>query len=86
MNALAGTVHGPDWTAVAVGLPGLIGSLLWVLDFGGMTTRVLRFFYRWAGWLLWPAGSEESYVDFMRWGGLFGVVIAALLVIVGITR
>jgi hypothetical protein len=51
-----------------------------------MTTRLLRLFYRRLGWLLWPSGSEESYVGFMRYGGLFGVVVAALLVILGIAR
>jgi len=49
MSAVVGSVIDPDWTAVAVGLPALIVSLLWVLDFAGMTTRVLRFFYRLGG-------------------------------------
>jgi hypothetical protein len=86
MSALVGTVRDPNWTAVAVGLLTLSASLLWVLDFRGMTTRVLRLFYRRLGPLLWPSGSEESYVDFMRYCGLFGLVVAALLVFVGITR
>jgi hypothetical protein len=86
MSGQTGTVHHPDWSAIAVGLFLLIGSLFWVLDPGGMATRILRVFYKWRGSLLWPFGSERSYVLFMRWSGLFGVVVAGLLVIVGITR
>jgi hypothetical protein len=38
------------------------------------------------GPLQWPSGSEESYMDVMRWGGLVGAVLTVLLVIVGVTR
>jgi hypothetical protein len=76
----------PDWTAVAVGLPLLVGSLLWVLDLGGVPTRILRAWYKRLGSVLWPSGSEESYVSVMRWGGLFALVVAVLMVIAGIAR
>lgn len=64
----------------------LVVSLSWVLDLGGMTTRILRVFYRWRESLLWPFGSELSYVRFMRYSGLFGLVLAALLVFAGVAH
>jgi hypothetical protein len=86
MKALLATAHNSAWTALTLGFFMLIASLAWVLDLGGMTTRYLRFFYRKLGRLLWPSGSEESYVGFMRYGGIFVVVGATIIVIVGITR
>jgi hypothetical protein len=86
MSAQVGTVHHPDWSAIAVGLFLLIGSLFWVLDPGGVATRILQVFYKWRGSLLWPFGSERSYVLFMRYGALFVLVVAALLVFAGIAH
>jgi len=86
MNASVGNANHPDLTAVAVGLPLLVGSILWVLDLGGVPTCILRAWYKRLGSLLWPFGSEENYVSVMRWGGLFALVVASLMVIVGITR
>jgi hypothetical protein len=51
-----------------------------------MATRILQAFYKWRRSLLWPVGSERSYVLCMRGSAFFGVVVAALLVIVGVTR
>ena len=86
MSAEAGSVQGADSTAIAVGLYMLVVSLLWVLDLGGMTTRLLRLLYRRQGSLLWPFGSERSYMSFMRYGGVFVTVVAALLVVTGIAH
>jgi hypothetical protein len=86
MKALLATADDSAWTAFALGVPTLIVSLAWVFDLGGMTTRSLQFYYRKLGRLLWPSGSEESYVDFMRFSGVFAVFIGALAVIVGLTR
>ncbi len=72
-----------DWTAIVVGL--LLGAYCvgWGLDFRGWITRLLRRLYRTPGPSLWPFGNEEEYATFMRYGGWFGVVVGAVLVVFG---
>jgi hypothetical protein len=71
-------------TLLLLGVIGLIYSLAWVLDFKGWTTLLLQTAYRHWGTLLWPFGSERSYVAFNRYGGWSVVVISTVFLGAGI--
>ena len=60
---------------------------LWLSDYRGIASVVLRSFYsRFGGWL-WPSGGERSYVAFNRFvGGALGLAISLVAVGFGITQ
>jgi hypothetical protein len=71
-------------TLVVVGGIGALYCLAFALDFRGLASSQLMFFWRnWGRWL-WPWGDERSYVTFNRLGGWFGLAVFTVFVVAGI--
>ncbi len=82
MHALLAELHWEaGWAELLGGLAGTIYLGMWISDYRGWVSWLLRGFYRWGGAWLWPGGSEESYIAFYRRLGWLG--LAACLTLVG---
>jgi hypothetical protein len=83
VHALVGDLHwGTGSAEILAGLAGTVYLAMWISDYRGWVSWLLKRLYRWGGARLWPGGSERSYLAFYRALGWLG--LAACLVLLGI--
>jgi hypothetical protein len=65
---------------MSIGLCGAVYCICWATNYRGWTTSLLERLYNRFGRIIWPGGTEDSYVLLMRLSGWFvAIVFLAML-------